>query len=233
MDGLFSCSLCTFKSVSKENYINHMSDHKREAETVTEDTNVVEGDSEILLESMSSEQSPVQMQLNDNALQQLEGILPGNITAAQLIYSCLNALSQEGGTVSLPPGVTVNMPPGATSGSDGTQTITIQLPPSQETEKEPYYFTIQQDGNTTALVLPSELTDGVIQEGADLDNVQFVEQDVSGTSLSCNVLQEEDENVNLQAENTDSLVITQIESFDDPETFTTAIITDDDPSQGS
>lgn len=73
--------------------------------------------------------SAVQMQLTDNALQQLEGILPGNITAAQLIYSCLNAMSQDGGgPVTLPSGVTFNLPAlGDVSGGDGTQTITIQV----------------------------------------------------------------------------------------------------------
>lgn len=230
MEGLYSCSICTFKSVSKENFINHMSDHKREAEdTIDDSTNVVEP--EVLLEPISSDQSPVQMQLNDNALQQLEGILPGNITAAQLIYSCLNALSQEGGTVSLPPGVTVNIPPGASNAADGTQTITIQLPSSQDMESEPYYFTIQQEGSTTALVLPSEQTDGTIQEVTDLDSVNFVEPDVSGATLDCSVLQDE-ESENLDAANADSLVITHM-PFDDSDTFTNAVIEDEDTNEES
>ena len=211
-----------------------MSDHKREAENLTvEATSIIESNSEELLEPISSEQSPAQMQLNDSALQQLEGILPGNITAAQLIYTCLNALSQEGGTSSLPPGVTVNIPPGTVNALDGTQTITIQLPSSQEMENEPYYLTIQQDNNnTSALVAPSEQTDS-IQETVDLDNVNFVEQSVSGASLSCSVLQEDDENENLGAANADSLVITHIEPFDDSEEYTTAVIVDDDENDGS
>lgn len=212
-----------------------MSDHKREAENLTvEATSIIETNSEELLEPISSEQSPAQMQLNDSALQQLEGILPGNITAAQLIYTCLNALSQEGGNSSLPPGVTVNIPPGTVNSLDGTQTITIQLPSSQEMENEPYYLTIQQDNNdTAALVVPAEQNDSSIQETVDLENVNFVEQSVSGSSLDCSVLHDDDENENLEAANADSLVITHIEPFEDSEEYTTAVIVDDEENNES
>lgn len=210
-----------------------MSDHKREAENLTvEATSIIESNSEELLEPIASEQSPAQMQLNDSALQQLEGILPGNITAAQLIYTCLNALSQDGGTSSLPPGVTVNIPSGAVNSLDGTQTITIQLPSSQEMENEPYYLTIQQD-NTATLDAPSEQTDNSIQETTDLDSVNFDEQSVSGASLNCSVLQEDEENENLEASNADSLVITHIEPFDNSEEFSTPVIVDDQENDES
>lgn len=212
-----------------------MSDHKRESENLTVvATSIIESNSEELIEPIATEQSPAQMQLNDSALQQLEGILPGNLTAAQLIYTCLNALSQEGGTSSLPPGVTVNIPSGTVNALDGTQTITIQLPSSQEMENEPYYLTIQQDNNNTAtLVAPSEQTDNSIQETTDLDSVNFDEQSVSGASLNCSVLQEDEENENLEASNADSLVITHIEPFDDPEEYTTAVIVDDEENDES
>lgn len=213
-----------------------MSDHKREAENQTvEATSIIESNSEEPpIEPIVTEQSPAQMQLNDSALQQLEGILPGNITAAQLIYTCLNALSQEGGTSSLPPGVTVNIPSGAVNSLDGTQTITIQLPSSQDMENEPYYLTIQQDSNNTAaLDVPSEQTDNSIQETADLDSVNFDEQSVSGASLNCSVLQEDEENENLEATNDDSLVITHIEPFDNSEEYTSAVIVDDQENDES
>lgn len=29
LEGLYACTVCNFRSVSKENYTNHMSDHKR------------------------------------------------------------------------------------------------------------------------------------------------------------------------------------------------------------
>lgn len=211
-----------------------MSDHKREAETVNDESaSVLESNSNELLESISSIENPVQMQLNDNALQQLEGILPGNITAAQLIYSCLNALSQEGGAVSLPPGVTVNIPPGVTGAADGTQTITIQLPSGEEMQSEPYYLTIQQDSNTTALVLPSDQNDGAMQETADMEAVSFAEQDASGgPTLDCSVLQEDDDNEQLETAASD-LVITHISTFDDSDDFANAVIVDEDENDES
>ncbi|KAF8782616.1 zinc finger protein 782-like [Argiope bruennichi] len=220
LGGLYSCNICSFKSVSKENFLNHMSDHKRLSENLDQTTtNLSQAEPEIQLESISSDQSSVQMQLTDNALQQLEGILPGNITAAQLIYSCLNAMSQDGSTVNLPPGVTVNIPQSASTSSDGTQTITIQLPTSQEMENEPYYFTIQQQDGTTALVLPSDQNTENVQEAADMEGVHLTDQDISSAaaSLNCNVLAEED-GAQLQGENAD-LVIAHIESLTDSNNF--------------
>ncbi|GIY41016.1 hypothetical protein CDAR_168671 [Caerostris darwini] len=222
LGGLFSCTLCSFKSVSNDNYLNHMSDHKRLADSVDQaTTNLPQAESEIQLESITADQSAVQMQLTDNALQQLEGILPGNVTAAQLIYSCFSALSQEGGAaVNLPPGVTVNIPQTVTTSADGTQTITIQVPPSQEMEKEPYYFTIQQQDGTTALVLPADSGAENIQEVTSIGGVQLTEHDISraAASLDCNVLVGEDESTQLQTETSD-LVIAHIESLTDSSNF--------------
>lgn len=196
MEGLFACTLCSFRSVSKDNYINHMSDHKRGVIPRTlEDKGTSSGSSSCGLcnclcsvgkgscmnhmaehgkrgvntledkgntsvpppspGDQTNNQNSSQVHLTENTLQQLEGILPGNITAAQLIYSCLSALSQEGASVNLPPGVTA-----AVTG-DGSQTITIQLPTAQEVDSEQYYFTIQQqhDGSAAAaLVLPSDIS---------------------------------------------------------------------------
>ncbi|KFM72015.1 Zinc finger protein 569, partial [Stegodyphus mimosarum] len=233
MEGLFSCTICTFKSVSKENYVNHMSDHKRQAETLVESSTNITSDSEIPLDSLSApDQSPIQMQLSDNTIQQLEGIL--DLNAAQLVCSCLNALSQDGGTLNLPPGVTVNIPPFSSS-ADGTQTITIQLPTGNENENEPYYLAIQQQDGTTALVLPSstEQNDGSVPENAELENVHFVEQDVTASSsLDCGVLQGDNEGSQLHSGNSDSLVIAHIEEpFDDPESFSTEVMTTSEDNQ--
>ncbi|XP_054716478.1 zinc finger protein 569-like [Uloborus diversus] len=211
MDGLFSCTYCTFKSVSKENFINHMSDHKRETENVIKSSTLPTTEQEETFDILSSDQGSVQMQLTDNALQQLEGILPGNMTAAQLIYSCLNAISQDGGVVNLPAGVTVNIPTSSTTSSDGTQTITIQLPSNDSSENEPYYFTIQQQDGSTALLLPTD--EAKVDAAEGLECVQFVKQD--SESLTCNVLQEDEESTNLPACSTSDLVIANMESFED------------------
>ncbi|KAG8192887.1 hypothetical protein JTE90_014663 [Oedothorax gibbosus] len=172
MDGLYSCNMCTFKTVSKDNFLHHTADHKRMAETAPEPDSTVDEpvcatDPEVTFETVD-DPSAVQMQLTDNALQQLEGILPGNITAAQLIYSCLNAMSQDGGgPVTLPSGVTFNLPSlGEVSGGDGTQTITIQVPSGDDAE--PFYFTIQQQDGNSSVIIP--------------DDVQITDQDNMGES---------------------------------------------------
>ncbi|CAN8024787.1 unnamed protein product, partial [Ixodes persulcatus] len=112
LEGLFACSLCNFRSVSKENFTNHMSDHKR---------GILATSANIGVAATSVSVDGQSLQLPEGTLQQLEGILPGNLNAAQLIYSCLSALQQEGGPANLPPGVTTY------SAGDGTQTITIQV----------------------------------------------------------------------------------------------------------
>ncbi|XP_015910613.2 uncharacterized protein [Parasteatoda tepidariorum] len=197
MEGLYSCTFCSFKSVSKENFLHHVSDHERqgsniELEAASASASIPEGP----LETAVTDPSSVEMQLTDNAVQQLEGILPSNVTAAQLIYSCLNALNQDGGTVNLPPGITVNIPQGD-SNVDGTQTITIQLPSGQDLENEPYYFTIQQqDGTTTSLVLPNdEQNDENAQAATDLAGVQFAGDNLTDTSeLNCDAILQSDHN---------------------------------------
>lgn len=170
MEGLYACSLCTFRSVSKDNYINHMSDHKRGAIPATSTStfhlsNTSNNQHSVMMDEDSNGQQeiqePAQLHVTEGTLQQLEGILPGNFSAAQLIYSCLNALSQDGGTVNLPAGVTTT-----TTAGDGTQTITIQLPAptTQEiAEHEQFYLTIQhQDGtNPTTIVTPNIETTNV------------------------------------------------------------------------
>ncbi|XP_067120514.1 uncharacterized protein [Centruroides vittatus] len=164
MEGLYACALCTFRSVSKDNYINHMSDHKRGAIPTTSTSSfhlsTATGNQHSVLMDEDSNgqqeiQEPAQLHITEGTLQQLEGILPGNFSAAQLIYSCLSALNHEGGTVNLPAGVTTT-----TTAGDGTQTITIQLPAptTQEmAEHEQFYLTIQQqDGsNPTTIISPS------------------------------------------------------------------------------
>lgn len=134
LEGLFACSLCNFRSVSKENFTNHMSDHKRGILATSANIGVaatsvsVDGQSLQLPEGEArnacNRASPLLTRAclgTAGTLQQLEGILPGNLNAAQLIYSCLSALQQEGGPANLPPGVTTY------SAGDGTQTITIQV----------------------------------------------------------------------------------------------------------
>ncbi|XP_022250869.1 zinc finger protein ZFAT-like isoform X1 [Limulus polyphemus] len=153
LGGLFACNLCPFRSVSKDNYVNHMSDHKRGAipankssnQTNSTGQNSSNGSQE--MQQDSAGQVINTLHFSDTTLQELEGLLPGNITAAQLIYSCLTALSNDGLPVNLPPGVTT------TSTEDGSQTITIQVPATTQQgvgEAEHYYLTIQQqDGNTS------------------------------------------------------------------------------------
>lgn len=165
LEGLFACSLCSFRSVSKENFTNHMSDHKRGI--LAASANVGSSTASVSLDGQS-------LQLPEGTLQQLEGILPGNMSAAQLIYSCLSALQQEGGPANLPPGVTTY------SAGDGTQTITIQVPHSvassfgetsssslleTPSEQDQFYLTVQQQEDGSMAYLSGEgLSQGDIED---------------------------------------------------------------------
>lgn len=95
------------------------------------------------------------------------------MNAAQLIYSCLSALQQEGGSANLPPGVTTY------STGDGTQTITIQVPSSTAgddsgssllatpAEQDQFYLTVQQQEDGSMAYLSGE---GFSSQGADMDD---------------------------------------------------------------
>ncbi|GLH11564.1 Protein suppressor of hairy wing [Gryllus bimaculatus] len=90
--GVFSCGQCSFKTVSHEGYLLHVADHKNGIINTCSDG----GGSDV-------------------------EVFPGNVAAAQLIYRCLNALS-DGANVEA--NVT-----GSSTSADGTmQTITIQIP---------------------------------------------------------------------------------------------------------
>lgn len=131
MEGLFSCNLCPYKSVSKENFINHMADHERGAIPI-----------QAAETPMAVSEETALMPSDISSLAQLEGMLPGHNTTTQLIYSCLNALSQ-GGTATLPPGASA-------STSNGTQTITIEIPNEQNAAQSDHiYLTIQQPPSLT------------------------------------------------------------------------------------
>nr|XP_037284660.1 transcription factor E4F1-like isoform X1 [Rhipicephalus microplus] len=167
LDGLYACSLCNFRSVSKENYTNHMSDHKRGFLAVPAQ-----------LSSPSTTNSTASteiegLQVHEATLQQLETLqlLPGNVNAAQLIYSCLSALQQEGGSTN-PPVVTTY------STGDGT-TITIQVPSSATeddsgssllatpAEQDQFYLTLQQQEDGSMAYVSGE---GFSSQGGDMDN---------------------------------------------------------------
>ncbi|XP_011695217.1 PREDICTED: PR domain zinc finger protein 5-like isoform X2 [Wasmannia auropunctata] len=94
LSGLFTCDLCPFKTVKNESYIQHLGDHEK-----------------------GLIKSNVQKKDNENV-----EVFPGNIAAAQLVYSCLGAFSKDGDTLE------ANLMSSSTSADGTSQTITIQIP---------------------------------------------------------------------------------------------------------
>ncbi|XP_012531913.1 zinc finger protein 556 isoform X2 [Monomorium pharaonis] len=92
--GLFTCDLCPFKTVKNESYIQHLGDHEK-----------------------GLIKSNVQKKDSENV-----EVFPGNIAAAQLVYSCLGAFSKDGDTLE------ANLMSSSTSADGTSQTITIQIP---------------------------------------------------------------------------------------------------------
>ncbi|XP_064468134.1 zinc finger protein 142-like [Ornithodoros turicata] len=167
LEGLYACSLCNFRSVSKENFVNHMSDHKNGILAPT--TTTADG----------------QVAAEGSLQQQLEGLLPGNLSAAQLIYSCLSALQQqqEGGSAvtQLPPGVT------SYSAGDGTHTITIQVPPSDLDpsllpEQDQFFLTVQQQEDGALSYI------GTVADGASATDSYVTEPDALTGSAGVSIL---------------------------------------------
>ncbi|KAL6267543.1 hypothetical protein P5V15_000618 [Pogonomyrmex californicus] len=94
LSGLFTCDLCPFKTVKNESYIQHLGDHEK-----------------------GLIKSNVQKKDSENV-----EVFPGNIAAAQLVYSCLGAYSKDGDTLE------ANLMSSSTSADGTSQTITIQIP---------------------------------------------------------------------------------------------------------
>ncbi|XP_014602047.1 PREDICTED: zinc finger protein 568-like isoform X1 [Polistes canadensis] len=94
LSGLFTCDSCSFKTVKKESYIQHIHNHEK-----------------------GLIKSNIQKKGDENV-----EVFPGNIAAAQLIYSCLGAFSKVGDTLE------ANLMSSSTSADGTSQTITIQIP---------------------------------------------------------------------------------------------------------
>ncbi|XP_008543116.1 zinc finger protein 28 homolog [Microplitis demolitor] len=94
LSGLFTCEICPFKTVKKESYMEHVGNHEK---GIIKTTN----------------------QKNDaNNVE----VFPGNMAAAQLIYSCLGAFSKEEKEIE------ASLMSSSTSADGTSQTITIQIP---------------------------------------------------------------------------------------------------------
>ncbi|KAK0163188.1 hypothetical protein PV327_006896 [Microctonus hyperodae] len=115
--GLFTCKICPFITVKKESYTEHMSDHEKG-----------------LIKT-----NP---QKNDDTNVE---VFPGNIAAAQLIYSCLGAFSEVGKTIE------ASLMSSSTSVDGTLQTITIQIPSTHLEGSLPMTTesTIKNNNNTT------------------------------------------------------------------------------------
>ncbi|XP_066583039.1 zinc finger protein 892-like [Prorops nasuta] len=94
LSGLFTCELCSFKTIKKDSYMQHVTDHEKG-----------------LIKACTQKKD------NENV-----EVFPGNIAAAQLIYSCLGAFSKVGKALE------ANLMSSSTSADGTSQTITIQIP---------------------------------------------------------------------------------------------------------
>ncbi|XP_011310246.1 zinc finger protein 62 homolog [Fopius arisanus] len=96
--GIFKCDLCSFRTVKRESYLEHLGGHEKGLIKAT-----------------------VKKENKDKDTNGVE-VFPGNIAAAQLIYSCLGAFSKDGNTIE------ANLMSSSTSADGTSQTITIQIP---------------------------------------------------------------------------------------------------------
>lgn len=124
LSGVFTCELCSFETVKKESYLQHIKDHEKGFIKVSNQNKVADGEN--------------------------VEVFPGNIAAAQLIYSCLGAFSKVGRTIE------ANLMSSSTSADGTSQTITIQIPskhlegtlPSKETSLKTVPPIEQEDEET-------------------------------------------------------------------------------------
>ncbi|XP_011140382.1 zinc finger protein 266 isoform X2 [Harpegnathos saltator] len=114
LSGLFTCNLCPFKTVNNESYIQHLRDHEKG-----------------LIKHNAQKKD------NENV-----EVFPGNIAAAQLIYSCLGAFSKVGDTLE------ANLMSSSTSADGTSQTITIQIPSKHLEGSLPTKETLYKNNST-------------------------------------------------------------------------------------
>ncbi|XP_046751707.1 zinc finger protein 568-like isoform X2 [Diprion similis] len=131
--GVYTCELCPFKTVNKESYVQHIGNHEKG-----------------LIKAATQKKGDENVE-----------VFPGNIAAAQLIYSCLGAFSKDGKTIE------ANLMTSSTSADGTSQTITIQIPskdlegtlPTSEHVSKSGSLTMDQEDDETMhcfLAIPRE-----------------------------------------------------------------------------
>ncbi|XP_046602032.1 zinc finger protein 569 isoform X1 [Neodiprion lecontei] len=131
--GVYTCDLCPFKTVNKESYVQHVGNHEKG-----------------LIKAATQKKGDENVE-----------VFPGNIAAAQLIYSCLGAFSKDGKTIE------ANLMTSSTSADGTSQTITIQIPskdlegtlPTSEHVSKSGSLTMDQEDDETMhcfLAIPRE-----------------------------------------------------------------------------
>ncbi|RLU16185.1 hypothetical protein DMN91_011945 [Ooceraea biroi] len=165
LSGLFTCDLCSFKTVKNESYIQHVRDHEK-----------------------GLIKSSVQKKDNENV-----EVFPGNIAAAQLVYSCLGAFSKDGDTLE------ANLMSSSTSADGTSQTITIQIPskhlevslPTKECLNNKSNSTIEQEDDETMhcfLKIPREEEESIDTGGitipAEPEETSVITSDIEETNVT-------------------------------------------------
>ncbi|KAL6444163.1 hypothetical protein ACFW04_001834 [Cataglyphis niger] len=170
LSGLFTCDLCPFKTVKNESYIQHVKDHEK-----------------------GLIKSNVQKKDSENV-----EVFPGNIAAAQLVYSCLGAFSKDGNTLE------ANLMSSSTSADGTSQTITIQIPSkhlesslSTRESLNKTHSTIEQEDDETMhcfLKIPREEEESIDTGGITIPaepeekNVRSI--DIEDTSMTTSDIEE-------------------------------------------
>lgn len=159
LSGLYTCELCLFKTVKEESYVQHVGDH---------------------------EKGLIKAAIQKKDDKNIE-VFPGNIAAAQLIYSCLGAFSKDGKTIE------ANLMSSSTSADGTSQTITIQIPskdlegslPTSESATKNNSIVEQEDDETMHcfLKIPREEEENIDTGGI---TIPAEPEEIGVTSISVN-----------------------------------------------
>ncbi|KAL3860759.1 hypothetical protein ACJMK2_010832 [Sinanodonta woodiana] len=239
MEGVYNCELCLFRTINKLHYLNHTKDHENglidpldtselsqvKAQLKSRKPRALRNEIRAEVQKVG-ETTEVQMRVQTNEegqsvisaedlakLSSYEGLVPGDITAAQLIYSALNAISQssqqngchDGDTANPLPNVQTSVSSSSIKDGLTTHTITFHIPHGLGSLQD----VAMETGSHHMLLHPMEVVAIPQEQHSEIQTVQSLKNEVgeAAEAITCITSFE-----NIIAQNDGTIVIHQSEN---------------------
>ena len=209
-EGIFTCTLCSYKTINQVNFTNHLEDHKNGLVTVstTEEQGSSNNQETVTLTTTTGAERTDEANAvtTEEQMTGYENVASNDVHAAQLIYSALNAISQNSNTSDQLPTVSnANIASVQTESEDGvtTHTITFHIPSGDGDAETPIdedsnhvYMTVQPESNNSDQIAVKNVGKSLIINGNQIQPFVTMDSQVISQEPESDVIVIEDSTQN-------------------------------------